>query len=171
MWEGRSPGTIVELYSLSEQGGFHKVGIGRVSPSGTTISILEGGIENTTWHFLADTAPAMGGTGGGDVGLPPDSCDSATVSGSIICASSGVLSEEHNLPIFTVSGQSVSDSLAYTNTSSVSRPTFTPQFMYEPFTAPVQRGSSRMGTFVTNPPARVGVSFEIDGRISKRKNI
>ena len=89
---------------------------------------------------------------GGDVGLPPDSCDSATVSGSIICASSGVLSEEHNLPIFTVSGQSVSDSLAlYEYKLFVLDRGFTPQFRYERITVPVQRGSSRMVAVLSSP--------------------
>ena len=72
-----------------------------------------------------------------------------------------------NLPTFTISGQSVSDGLAYTNTNSTSRMTFAPQFMYELITVPAQRGSSRMVAAFTNPPARIGVSFEIDGRISK----
>ena len=65
------PDTLLDLFSLSERGGFEKVGLGIVSSDGQTVSLVEGGIRSTTWHFVSMSTPVFSGIGSGSGGGSP----------------------------------------------------------------------------------------------------
>jgi RHS repeat-associated protein len=50
---GYEPGTELDLWSINPiTGRFDKVGKGRVSSDGTQIETIEGGVRNSSWHFV-----------------------------------------------------------------------------------------------------------------------
>ena len=244
-----APDTLMDLFSLSEKGGFKKVGVGRVSADGRTITLLEGGIEATTWHFVSVSTPtfsgfggnsggggfgqsassASGGTGpidpgdgsgpgdpgdgsgpgdppggpgdpgdGTGPGTPPggpgDGTDpsdpseggaddplasgdpdmnpqtnteeGATCEGSLICASTGMLREEHSLPEFIVSGLRISPAVVYANTNSLESLTLKPKYRYNTRRFTMGVDDSRIIEIAERPPASMGMSFELQGRVS-----
>ena len=114
------PGFLTDIYSLSERGGFEKVGIGEVTEDGKSIRTVSGGIRATTWHFTATvTATATR--------LPIPGNNNAPGNGdnickySIICPSTGALKEEHYFPRFRDSGQFISYRMAYKNPISMEK--------------------------------------------------
>ena len=154
-----SAGSIVELFSLSERGGFERVGYGQVSSDGGSVTTIEGGIRSTTWHFMISGAPGFEGAGsgaddGGNNNTGGNGCD-----GSIICIGTGMLREEHTLPTFNVSNKMIRTTLAYTNTHSLNTLTLRPQYKYN--LVPMGFQSSSL-----TPPPVMGVSFELEGRVS-----
>ena len=49
---GWAPGTVMDLWSINPVSGeFDDVGDGMVSPDGTTVETISGGIRNSSWHF------------------------------------------------------------------------------------------------------------------------
>ena len=129
-----APGSTTELYSLSEQGGFEQVGVGRVSSDGQRIELIAGGIRATTWHFFLDPTPEFQGMGTLDSGADgrnntlADPCENI---GSSVCPSSGILMDDHFLPAFKDSGAIIQHSLGYTNTPTLMKPTIIPRFKYQ----------------------------------------
>ena len=76
-FDGLSPGSEVDIWSLDpDTGEFTIVGIGQVTPDGTQIVTISGGIIATDWHFPGRPPPAPGPPAG--PGPPPgcgdDSC-------------------------------------------------------------------------------------------------
>ena len=115
--DGLPPGFLVELTSLSERGGFERVGYGEVTEDGSSIRTVSGGIVATTWHTITVirmvAEPIRIGDNGSEKG---DTC-----AGSIICPSSGVLKEEHDLVSFRDSGEEIEYKLGYKNPLSLQR--------------------------------------------------
>ena len=143
------PGHMVDIYSLSERGGFEKVGVGQVSEDGKSIRTVSGGIRATTWHFIAPvTSDSAGNPFTGNFNRrPPDGCES-----SIICPSSGVLKEEHYFPRFRDSGQSISYRMAYKNPMSMEK-----MILFQQFRRSEGRG------MIMPPPPVMGLAFEYNG--------
>ena len=184
--------TLLDLFSLSERGGFEKVGLGIVSSDGQTISIVEGGIRSTTWHFTSVSTPSFSGisSGSGGGGSPSDSGDGngdgngdpgdvtedvvmdsdinntevSNCEGSFICVSTGALREEHSLPSFSISGLRNSSTLAYANTNSLQSLTLIPIYKYQ--TRRVRVGGAVFRNVVESPPRSMGMSFELEGRVT-----
>ena len=128
------PGATTELYSLSERGGFKRVGIGRVTRDGLSIALIQGGIEATTWHFMIQSNPRFRGVSSADKG--PGHANSGHANeceklGSSICAATGVLSNEHRLVSFRDSGEDITHSIAYKNTPSLMRALVVPEFEFQ----------------------------------------
>ena len=113
------PGTFTELFSLSERGGFESVGFGQVSRDGRTIATVAGGVRSASWHFMTVTEPRLRNVGPPDSGdgenndNNPEMCD-----GSLICASSGALGEDHELSAFVSQGVSVTMKMGFKNPPS-----------------------------------------------------
>ncbi len=158
-------GTIVELFSLSERGGFESVGYGRVSSDGQSITTVTGGVRSASWHFPAPASPTFtggggpgdsnGGTnnggGGGDGGGPPSTCD-----GSILCVVTGSLSEEHELPAFISKGVPVAMKMGFKNPPSLQFGSTQATFTY--------RGIPLGGIdTITQPAPRMTLSVSIGG--------
>ncbi len=109
-------GSVVELFSLSEQGGFESVGYGQVSSNGQSITTLTGGVRSASWHFTTVIEPRLEKIG------PPNSDDGennnedpAMCDGSLICATSGSLGEEHELPGFVSQGVPIAMKMGFKN--------------------------------------------------------
>ena len=154
-------GAVVDLFSLSERGGFEKVGLGRVSEDGQTISVIEGGIRSTTWHFVTSPEPEILEVEQQDDGEDSNNnTQSQTCDGSSdVCVATGVLGEEHGLSSFNVSGLSVSPSLVYKNTNSLESITLVPTYRYEPVVV-------RSSIIPVPTPRMMSLSFDVGGRIS-----
>ena len=157
-----APETLVDLFSLSERGGFEKVGIGRVSMDGRIISIIDGGIRSTTWHFIIPMVPNFNGNSNGNGGDDNDNNGgSNNCNGSIICVATGTLREEHQFPDVTISGRLVNLNLAYTNTNSLQYITLNSIYEYGPVMS-----SSGSGLGFGRPTGLMSVSFGLSGRIT-----
>ena len=176
-----APDTLLDLFSLSEQGGFEKVGLGIVSRDGQRISIVEGGVRATTWHLVTVSSPSFsgagggGGGGGGPPGTPPidgdnndtgnDGCGAGGAGGSGgVSATTGVLREEKALPSFRISGVRITPTLAYRNTNSAHHLTLIPTYKYS--TRRVRFGGNVFRDIVQRAPRSMGLSFEVKGRVS-----
>ena len=122
----------VPIYSLSEQGGFSQVAVGRVSSNGRHITLISGGIRATTWHFVSQFLPVPRGVTTADGGANnrnngyANTCQVA----SFICVATGVLGENHRLPAFKDLGTRVEHQLGFKNPSSLMKPTVSPLFEY-----------------------------------------
>ena len=158
------PGTVMDLFSLSERGGFEKVGRGMVSDDGESISLFEGGIRSTTWHLVAVSLPTYLGVSSREGGVDGNNNTQASMCpsvGSAVCTATGVLEETHNLAAFKDSGETIVLQLGFKNPSSQMTPTLFPEFKYEPVFFRNQDGAE---TFVNqNPPQMMGMSYEIGG--------
>ena len=127
-------GSYTDVYSLSERGGFERVGIGKVTSNRRSIKLVAGGIRATTWHFVMPPTPNFVGVstpnGGPDNSNngQADECDNI---GSGICAATGMLTEAHLFPSFRDSGTVVRHELHYTNTPSLMNTVVIPRFKYE----------------------------------------
>lgn len=65
--DGLPPGSQVDIWSMDHSlGRFFKAGLGQVSPDGTMINTIQGGIRESSWHTVLPPTPngADGGEGG-----------------------------------------------------------------------------------------------------------
>ena len=159
--DGLPAGALVELYSLSERGGFEQVGLGRVSSNGETITTIQGGIRNTTWHFVTIATPSFKGVADGTSGTDNDNnTESNFCLGSIICVSTGMLRERYELPNYKASYRDYADpTLVYTNVYSLRNLNLVPSYQYEVRTV-------RMINTTPMPPSIIGMSFELEGQMT-----
>ena len=128
---------LVYIYSLSERGGFERVGIGRVTSDQRSIELVTGGIRATTWHFTMSPTPNFHSAtvvNGGPNGRNNSISDGCEHLGSSVCPVTGTLSEEHYLPSFKDSGLVVQHSLGYMNSPSLMKPVVTSRFEFEQMT-------------------------------------
>ncbi len=113
-------GSVTELFSLSERGGFESVGFGRVSSDGRTITTIAGGVRSASWHFMTVIEPRLEKIGPPDSGdgdnndNDPDMCE-----GSLLCVASGALGEDHELPGFVSHGVPITMKMGYKNPPSL----------------------------------------------------
>ncbi len=114
-------GLLLDIFSLSEKGGFEKVGTGRVSSDRRTITMIEGGVRATTWHLPMPRLPSLAGSpnSGGNGPNGGNSGGGGGCPGSDLCMTTGTLREDHTLPRVKISGQDIAPTLFYTNTSSL----------------------------------------------------
>ena len=90
--------------------------------------------------------------------------EDAECEGSLISVATGVLREEHTFPSFNVSGLSTSATLAYANANSLKSLTLIPTYRYR--SRRVRMGSSQFRDIVESPPRSMGMSFELEGRVT-----
>ena len=160
-------GTLTELFSLSEKGGFEKVGTGIVSKDGKRINLLNGGIQTTTWHFITITVPVFKGFKKIGSGSKNDNNSNRNgCSGSRLCLSSGMLEEEYSFSSFQAGGKQVSQKLGYTNSSQLTVETFMAHYEFKTIRVPVGR-SGRVVNIVPMPSSRMRLSFSGRGIPSK----
>src|SRR5262249_24373161 len=89
---GYAPGTSLNLWSINPTTGFFdNVGVGRVTPDGSVIQTISGGIHNSSWHFFAP-APAPPSPS-----APPQSCPKTEPGNSTVDFFSGAVQETAGL--------------------------------------------------------------------------
>ena len=158
--DGLPNGSTAELWSLSEQGGFHRVGIGRVS--GSRILMIAGGIRATTWHFMVAALPrlnAMRLLPGGDKSDNSSKLDPCFGLGSSFCPATGYLQEEHQLPGFRDSGSVIRHALGFTNPPDLTRGSFSAEYQYQP---QAMIDGQRVG-IATATPRSLALSLQFQG--------
>ena len=156
------PGATTELYSLSEQGGFKRVGIGKVARDGRTIALIQGGIEATTWHFMIQSNPLFRGVSSADKGPGHTNSGQATECreiGSSVCVATGILSNEHRLVSFRDSGEDIAHTITYKNTPSLMRALVIPEFEFQQRTV---LGGNQVN-LVPSFPRVMALSLELQG--------
>jgi RHS repeat-associated protein len=113
---GFDPGTEMDLWSINPvTGQFDKVGVGRVSEDRTVIETVEGGINNSSWHFFAP--PPEEPTDPDDNPRNPDDgcedCKGTAPGTSEVELHSGSVIETHNLVAYQSLGVTRSWTLNY----------------------------------------------------------
>ena len=120
---GYEPGTEMDLWSINPNtGDFDKVGTGRVSEDGTTIETVEGGINNSSWHFFAPPALRPQGNNPNN---EDDGCDECKSSGSFTSEvefHSGGVIETHDLVGYRSNGEFRGLQLTYDSLRADPRP-------------------------------------------------
>ena len=114
--DNHPPGSVVEIFSLSERGGFESVGFAEVSSDGQTVRTISGGVRSASWHFITVVEPkiisvAIPDTGDGE----NNDEDPITCEGSRLCLSTGSLSEEHDFPRFVSHSTPIFMKMGYKN--------------------------------------------------------
>ncbi|PHR92220.1 MAG: hypothetical protein COA78_33630, partial [Blastopirellula sp.] len=126
---GYLPGTTLDLWSINpETGEFEIVGLGQVSPDGSVIETIEGGVRSSSWHLFAPPTP-----------LPPPSfanpklstfnpangcqvCKNQQTFASVVETHSGAVIETHNLVSYQSLGVERGLSLVYDSLRADPRP-------------------------------------------------
>ena len=159
------PGSFTELFSLSEQGGFESVGFGQVSFDGRTISTIAGGVRSASWHFTTIIEPRLEKIGppnsddGGNNNNDPTMCD-----GSIICATSGSLGEDHELPGFVSQGVPITMKMGFKNPQALEFNPMLFRVVYITRQVPVNPNNpSRTITINPRPVPRMTATTSING--------
>ncbi|MCO6455820.1 MAG: VCBS repeat-containing protein [Pirellulaceae bacterium] len=131
---GWAPGLAMDLWSINPHTGqFDIVGLAVVSADGSLVETIEGGIRNSSWHFVTPTLPdggggddgGPGGPGGPGAPNPDDDCDECETEypgGSSVNAQKGTLSERHDLVPYFSQGQQRGLSLHYDSQRVDTRP-------------------------------------------------
>src|SRR5262249_26767022 len=89
---GYAPGTSLNLWSINPTTGFFdNVGVGRVSPDGSVIQTISGGIHNSSWHFFGPSPPTP------NPSPPPQRCPQTAPGGSQVDLFSGDVQETAGL--------------------------------------------------------------------------
>jgi RHS repeat-associated protein len=122
---GYPPGTIMDLWSINPNTGFFDiVGVGRVSPDGSVIDTVSGGIRNSSWHFFTPPPPDPK-----DPQQDPrnqdkrcSSCSGGIVGGSEVLLHSGELVEWHDLASYQSLGEVTGWRLVYSSLRADPRP-------------------------------------------------
>lgn len=123
---GWAPGTLMDLWSINPvTGQFDDVGDMRVSPDGTKIETISGGVRNSSWHFAAPPVPEPDDPDQ-DNANPDDGCDEcppATAGGnSIVELHSGAEIESHTLVSTNTQGVDHAWTLTYDSRRADPRP-------------------------------------------------
>ncbi len=117
--EGFAPGNEVDFWSLDPNTGtFGVVGTGIVSPDGSQITTLSGGIRAADWHCIRGCPPGPGPLPFGD-GPPPPQCQ---LFGSTVEPSDGCLGTGFSLPPYVSLGTSRSLTLSYKSAHAFPQP-------------------------------------------------
>ena len=151
-------GLLLDIFSLSEKGGFEKVGTGRVSSDRRTITMIEGGVRATTWHLPMPRLPSLAGSSnsGGNGPNGGNSGGGGGCPGSDLCMTTGTLREDHTLPRVKILGQDIAPTLVYTNTSSLENMSVRTSHRYTTGDA--------LGRAPFDLSASFAVSLELNGR-------
>ena len=143
------------------------MGFGRVSTDGRTITTIAGGIRSASWHYMTVTEPRLRNIG------PPDSADGnnnnnnpTTCEGSILCASSGSLSEDHELSGFVSQGVPVTMKMGFKNPPSSQFSPMRFEVIYVTRRIPIRPGSSNTVAIAPRPVPRMTASVSINGSSS-----
>ncbi len=123
---GYAPGTLMDLWSINPVTGFFdNVGTGQVSPDGSMIETITGGIRNSSWHFFASstTTPEPTEKNKKCEDCDCDPCSKAKVKGdSEVELHSGALIETHDLASYESLGVSRAKTLTYDSMRADPRP-------------------------------------------------
>jgi|GEM_PF-1737301 len=116
------PGSEVDLWSLDPNTGtFQIVGIGRVSPDGSVIETISGGIRSATWHAALPPTPGSDDQDNNDDNQDPDKCDDCNT-GSETALSSGNLQVRHELAPYRSLNELRNMSLVYNSETAAPQP-------------------------------------------------
>ena len=118
----------MDLWSINPlTGEFDKVGVGRVSDDGSVVETIEGGINNSSWHFFS-TAPDEPNVNDGNLGCR--TCPKAKEKlSSEVELDSGTVIESHDLVTYESLGVSRGVQLRYDSLRADPRPIV--QFGYD----------------------------------------
>jgi len=115
--DGLAPGSEVDIWSLDpDTGEFTIVGVGQVTPDGTQIVTISGGIIATDWHFTLPPGPPA------DPDDDPDCIPCTANPGSETGISSGNFSEDHTLVSYRSLNQTRALRLVYNSLFADPRP-------------------------------------------------
>ena len=155
------PGSQMEIFSLSEQGGFESVGLGQVSADGQTIRTVSGGIRATTWHFITLVVPVFkglvsleGGEGNTNNSQVTQKCDRA----SEVCIASGKLQSTHSTSALKVQGTSQNLQFSVQNKSNQSKTVVVPKFCYQQINIPFNGNLNSISL-----PRQMALRFNVKG--------
>ena len=120
--EGYAPGSDMDLWSINPiTGVFDRVGLARVSADGSVIETIEGGIRNSSWHFVAPPPPICpNGPQSPDCGCKE--CEDGAPFTSVVSTKSGGLTETHSLVTYESLGESRGVQLVYDSLRADARP-------------------------------------------------
>ncbi|ERN39815.1 RHS repeat-associated core domain protein [Rubidibacter lacunae KORDI 51-2] len=108
---GYAPGLEMDLWSIDPTtGDFAIVGKAQVASDGSRIETIQGGINNSSWHFVAPPPPPLN--------PPPadpdcDECESTQPLTSEVALYSGAVKEMHALPTYQSLGETRGVTLHY----------------------------------------------------------
>ncbi len=128
-FDNLTPGSEVNIWSLNHTTGkFFIAGTGLVSPDRSVINTIQGGIQETSWHFPV-SAPLTTTKNDPDLNeksdKSPDPCTEKTKSGFVI--QTGNFFEDHTLPSYRSLGVSRGLKLNYNSTNAFPCPIITAQ--------------------------------------------
>ena len=119
--ENLAAGSEVDIWSLdAENGVFHVVGVGQVSPDGLTIQTITGGIRAADWHAISplETSPGLNNNKDNQ-----DLCkEQSGPAGSVASLCTGGLSETHQIVPYFSQGQTRQLELVYNSISASPAP-------------------------------------------------
>jgi len=123
---GYAPGTKMDLWSINpETGDFDKVGKSQVSADGKVIETIEGGIRNSSWHFVAPPPPPEPKDPEKEKRNEEDECgrcqDKKSIN-SYVESHSGALIENHELVTYQSNGKEQGIDLTYDSSRADPRP-------------------------------------------------
>ena len=122
---GYAPGALMDLWSINpETGEFEVVGTGQVSEDGSVIETIEGGINNSSWHFFAPFLQALADLLKNPLNLfsgCKDCPDKADLN-SEVESHSGAVIETHNLVSYESLGENRGITLTYDSLRADPRP-------------------------------------------------
>jgi Bacterial Ig-like domain/PAP2 superfamily/Putative Ig domain/Bacterial Ig-like domain (group 3) len=118
--EGYAAGSDMDLWSINPVTGvFDRVGLARVSADGSVIETIEGGVRNSSWHFVAPPPPECPPTSP-DCGC--NECEDGAPFTSEVSTKSGGLTEVHSLVSYSSLGESRGVQLVYDSLRADARP-------------------------------------------------
>jgi YD repeat-containing protein len=122
---GYAPGMLMDLWSINPvTGQFDKVGTAQVSADGSVINTIDGGIRNSSWHYVAPPPPVPSPLDG-DPRNPKQGCDTGKPDVPINSSAdlqSGAVEETHNLISYQSLGTTRGFSLHYDSLRADPRP-------------------------------------------------
>lgn len=124
---GYEPGALMDLWSINPvTGDFDKVGVGQVSADGSVIETIEGGIRNSSWHFMSLAVPVgIWLNPNGNARNRDPRCNECTDTRgitSVVETHTGALVETHDLVSYQSLGASRGVTLTYDSLRADARP-------------------------------------------------
>lgn len=125
-----NPGSEGDIWSLDpETGTFIVVGIGQVSPDGSRLETISGGIRAADWHGILPPPPELEDPDDNFDNQDESKCCKAET-GSLTAVSTGDLTEDHALASYRSLGQSRGLRLVYHSRHADPRPVITSRFFF-----------------------------------------
>jgi YD repeat-containing protein len=156
---GYAAGTVMDLWSINPTtGNFDNVGKGRVSADGSTITTIEGGIRNSSWHFFSPS-PLTPVPPGQNPNNPDDQCDECRKkqpTNSEVDMHSGAVIETHDLISYQSLGETRGLSLSYNSMRADPRP-----IVHTAFSGGTNNFSQRLVAKVS--VSRDGFTYQVPG--------